>query len=203
MRAVTTWLLLWGVFAAHDPVLGQEQSRFPFAGVPFGGGTGGDSISGVVVEVDGSSITVAAFEKKIERYIPVRGGKDRVEVQVIPAQPARRFIATGPLAKGSFLKDGTPGAQYRLSDVKVGDHVQFDWRRINGVDETHYIRIQRRPGGKIPASPGEKPGEVKPYHEVANAIHAFEEHGTAIPYTYHPGGKYPQVAPPPRPVIRK
>lgn len=184
-------------------VADNPPSRAPYAGVATPGGTVHDDIDGIVTRVDKNSITVAGFEKKIEKFVPITGGKYRVEIQIVPAQAARRFSAVGPLATGGFLEHGIPSAQYRLSDVRVGDQVYFDWRTFEGVDEVHYIMIKRRPGGKVPPSPGEKAGEKHPHHERMNAQQAFEERGEAIPYEYHPGGSQKQVAPPPRAVKPK
>ena len=38
---------------------------------------------------------------------------------------------------------------------------RFDWRRIDGVDRFDYVWIQIRPGGEVPLSPTEKPGEPR------------------------------------------
>jgi hypothetical protein len=155
----------------------------PFAGVPNGGGDEGDSRFGTVTAVDQGTITVAAEAKKIEQY-DAKG--QFVKTIIIPPQPPRKFTAVGPLAEGGYLKDGIPMAQYRLSDVKVGDKVSFDWRRVGNVYEVHYVSIYRRPGGRVPPSPGEKPGEPNPWHEKANALQDLEEKGTPLPEKYRP-----------------
>lgn len=116
---------------------------------------------------------------------------------IIPAQPSRKFTAVGPLAEGGYLKAGIPRAQYRLSDVKVGDKVFFDWRRVGNVYEVHYVGISRRPGSRVPPSPGEKPGEKNAWHERCNAFQDWEERGIPIPDKYHPGGHQAGIAPPP------
>jgi hypothetical protein len=157
--------------------------------------TDGDTCYGIVTAVDAKSITVADGGKIITRYIPVPGQPDREEVTVIPPKPSRLFIAFGPLANGGHLEHGTPSAQYRLSDVKVGDKVFFDWWRFEGVDYVHYVKIDRRPGGKVPPSPAEKPDEKNPWHEKANAYQELEEKGTPLPEKFRP--KLPPQLPPP------
>lgn len=164
--------------------------RAPFAGLPNGAGDEIGSCGGTVTAVDKGSITVTAEPKKIEQY----SAKGKLEkIIIVPAQPPRKFTAVGPLAEGGYLKDGVPKAQYRLSDVKVGDKVFFDWVRFGQVYQVHYVGIYRRPGGRVPPSPGEKPGEEKPWHEYAQALQDLEEKGIPLPEKYQP--KLPPMPP--------
>lgn len=160
-------------------------ARAPYAGLPLlaPGAQEHDTCGGTVTAVDKGSISVAAEAKKIEQY---NAKGEFVKAIIIPAQPPRKFTAVGPLAEGRFLKDGSPWAQYRLSDVKVGDKVFFDWLRFGNVYQVHYVSIRRRPGGRVPPSPGEKPGEKNPWHEKANAFQDLEEKGIPLPEKYQP-----------------
>lgn len=150
----------------------------PFAGLPTGGGDEGGKCSGTVTAVDEGSITVASGAQKLTAYTATG---EFMKTIAIPAGPPRKFTAVGPLAEGGYLKDGFPNAQYRLSDVRVGDKVFFDWRRVGKVYEVHYVSIYRRPGGRVPRSPGEPPGEEHPWHERANAYQDLEEKGIPLP----------------------
>ena len=157
--------------------------RVHFAGVPMGGGEQSDSLSGTVFAVDKTSITVDAEPKRIEQW---NAKGEFVRTIIIPPQPPRTFQAVGSLAQGGYPRDGLPRYQYRLSDVKVGDKVSFDWRRINGVYQTHYICIFRRPGGRVPPSPAEKQDEKDPWHDRCNAFQDLEEKGIPLPEKYRP-----------------
>ena len=172
----------------------------PYAGLPLGGGDGGESISGTVTAVDGVSITVAADEQRITQYTHdlVRGHVIAEKLIIIPPQPPRQFVAVGSLAEGSYLKNGKAGRQYRLADVKVGDKVWFDWRLVGDVAEVHYVSIFRRPGGKVPPSPAEKLDEKNPWHERCNAFQNLEEKGIPLPEKFRPK---PVEPPPPIPPI--
>lgn len=182
---------------APPPRTAQVFLRGPVAGcpTPVQGMTKSDTCYGTVTAVDKESITVADVGKIITRYIPVPGQPDREEVTIIPPQPPRRFIAHGPLAKGGYLEHGSPASQYRLSDVKVGDKVFFDWWRFEGTDYVHYVRIDRRPGGRVPPSPAEKPGEENPWHEKANAYQDLEEKGIPLPEKFRPTRAVPPKPP--------
>jgi hypothetical protein len=163
-----------------------------YAGAAITGGDAAGRRGGLVTGVGKQSITVATDEQRWQVY-DAKG--NFVRMDIIPAQPPRTFTAIGPLAEGGFLKAGHPPHQYRLSDVKVGDKVSFDWRRVGQVYEINALCIYRRPGGRVPASPGEKPGEKNPWHERANAYQDLEEKGIPLPAKY--GGPR-EVAPPPR-----
>lgn len=186
------------VAVAPQPRVAQVFLMHPYAGGPtvVKGATDMGTNVGIVTGIGNKSINVAFGEAKISRLVPVPGQGDVEIVTVIPAQPSRLFIAIGPLANGEYLEHGTPAAQYRLSDVKVGDKVFLDWWRFEGADYIHYVRIERRPGGKVPPSPAEKPDEKNPWHEKANAYQELEEKGTPLPEKFRPK----PLPPPPRPL---
>lgn len=171
----------------------QPPSRL-YPGLPNFGGDESGSCYGMVTAVGKRTIVAQAQEQKILQY---NAKGEFVRTIVIPAQPPRTFTAIGPLAEGGYIKAGHPSDQYRLSDVRVGDMVGFDWRRVGEVYEIHYVRISRRPGGRVPPSPGEMPDAKIKYHERVQSLQDWEEKGTPIPDKYHPGGGQTGIAPPP------
>lgn len=152
--------------------------------------------------------------------IRVENGHDRLDLhpevgQVVTLhledQPARRFVARGALAEGSYSKREMWGSTYRLADVQIGDRVKVNGTVLNGVEYIEAISIRRRPGGRVPPAPGQVADPLfipndsrfkdpQPwYHERMNAEQDWEERGVPIPDKYHPGGPIPGVAPMPRP----
>jgi len=124
----------------------------------------------------------------------------------------RRFEVDEWLAGGGFDPAVRHWDVYPLSAVQVGDVVLLrithyePYGRVKGATASdnrynicHGISIQRRPGGKVPPSWVEMPNK---HHERMQILQDWEEKGVPLPYRYHPGGPWPQLAPPPRPVKR-
>lgn len=101
-------------------------------------------------------------------------------------QKPRRFPAGQDLRAGGFDSRATPRFSYRLADVRIGDEVVASCELVGGVDSCRRIKIHRRPGGRVPPAPGQKPDDPNPYHEQANAEQEFEEFGTPLPDKYDP-----------------
>jgi hypothetical protein len=143
---------------------------------------------GTVTAVAGNTIRVAAAPSQVSRedYDRVSGALISVTTEFIPAQPPREFVAEGPLAHGKYLEGGNTWSQFRFADIKVGDKVWFDWREVNGVRYFASICIWRRPGGKVPLSATEKPGEERLWLERANAFYELKEFGTPLPEKFRP-----------------
>lgn len=110
----------------------------------------------------------------------------RVEVHLRADQPLRKFPAAGPLAEGRYVRTGLAARTYRLADVRAGDEVSITCERVDGVDHCATIQIERRPGGRVPVAPGQKPGDRDVWHEQANAYQDFEERGIPLPEKYDP-----------------
>ena len=116
-------------------------------------------------------------------------------------EPLRSFDVTDGLASGGYETDARPWDTYPLSEVRVGDEVRL---RICQFPKKYNvccgISIERRPGGRVPPAPGEDPDTRIKHHEWMQAEQDWEEKGIPLPYKYHQGGPWPQLAPPPREV---
>jgi hypothetical protein len=148
----------------------------------------------------------------------------------------KQFLASETLAAGKIpleprpkpLQRQTysvmPSSMYRLTDVKVGDWVLIHYTSLNGVDICDHIRIQKRPGGRVPPLPEEAerlrnpveslkaklppgtplPPELLrrqhiPYHEYMNAYWDLEDMGIPFPEKFGKDRRFP-AAPMPRAV---
>ena len=91
---------------------------------------------------------------------------------------------------------------YRLVDVQIRDQVMLDCGLVNGEWVFNGIRINRRPGGRVPPAPGDYddgPFKGAPkWHDGINALQDWEERGIPIPDKYHPRGNQAGIAPMPR-----
>jgi hypothetical protein len=130
------------------------------------------TFGGIVTAVDKVSITVACGERRVERYGPGPDGKFVLEKIIIWKAQEREFLGCAELASGKFKRTRFAGAEatYRLSDVKVGDHVEVGYIRLNGVDIAEDICIRCRPDGLVPPAPGEDPKEPNKWHEGRNKL---------------------------------
>ena len=128
----------------------------------------------------------------------------------------KRFEVDEWLAGGGFDPALRHTDVYPLSAVQVGDVVRLritHYEPFGGVvgataSDNRYniclgISIQRRPGGKVPPSWGENENDRNKHHERMQILQDWEEKGVPLPYAYHPGGPWPQLAPPPRVVARE
>lgn len=115
-------------------------------------------------------------------------------------QSPRRFEVSDALRLGGYSTHAVASYShsYRLADVKIGDVVRLRFERTDTYNIVDAICISSRPGGKVPAAPAQ-PKDVKmAFHEVAQAYQDWEEKGIPLPFELHPGGPWPQQAPPPR-----
>lgn len=116
-------------------------------------------VVGTITEVFPTSISVR----------PAKGG----EVETYPAHTA--------LFDGKVMKDATGLSSYRLQDAVVGDFVCLGTvKEPNGVTYCIGIRIEQRPGGRLPA--GQKWDSIHsaPW-EDRNAIADLDEFGIPLP----------------------
>jgi hypothetical protein len=97
----------------------------------------------------------------------------------------RKFPIGSILRSGKYWEGEQP-ATYRFADVKVGDQVLMYCLELNRELRCETICIRRRPGGRVPPCPGERPGCTRPWHEYANAMQDFEEKGIPLPPKYDP-----------------
>jgi hypothetical protein len=146
------------VVREDPPVEQRNQGRLTFPGV--------------VTAVDKVSITVSCGEQLVKRYGYGPDGKWGLQKIIIWKAQEREFIACAELASGKFKPTRFAGteATYRLSDVKVGDHVYVGYIRLNGVDIAEDICIYWRRGGGIPPAPGEDPKAPIKWHEARNNL---------------------------------
>jgi hypothetical protein len=97
----------------------------------------------------------------------------------------RRFVVSATLAAGDYPRSPILSQRYKLSDVNVGDIVNIDYNRINGMDICWAVGVRRRPGGRIPHG-HYPPDSLYLPHEQAQALQDFEEHGIPLPEKYRP-----------------
>jgi hypothetical protein len=149
----------------------------------------GRNTSGIVQGIDKDGITLYRVEVEVLhwRHDPLSGESFGVKrKETFPAVPAKNFLLAEELTKGEYVKTALPANTYRVTDVRVGDWVSIEYERRNGVDVCKALCIDRRPGGRIPPAPGEKPDAFNKYHEQANARQDWEEKRIAYPRKYWP-----------------
>ena len=120
--------------------------------------------------------------------------------------PVRRFPVGTHLAAGGFDPAESAGGTYRLADIRVGDEVTLWLEREGPEGVCRAIQIDRRPGGRVPRAPGQKPDDTDPYDGWVNAFQDWEERGIPLPDRYNiekirERGRRPMAAPqapPPR-----
>lgn len=113
-----------------------------------------------------------------------------------------RFTVSEWLAGGGFDPALRHLDVYPLSAVRVGDRARL---RNSGADKhcpqaayvCFEVSIQRRPAGQVPPSWGEQPSSRSRQHERMQTYQDWEEKGVPLPFHLHPGGPWPQLAPPP------
>jgi hypothetical protein len=150
--------------------------------------------SGVVRAIDRDSITVELFEMKEQAVRPGPDGKPLVVWEnLIPAVPAKPYKFMPLLAEGKTANRFGAEYGYRPADVRAGDVVYVVYSRIAGVDYCDHIAIRRRPGGKVPPSPLDKPDDPRAWHVRMNAEQEAEEARIAPPREVKPPG--PAIAP--------
>jgi hypothetical protein len=168
----------WNATPPGDPIKDPESWTFT------GRGTGGFVQS---VGKDGITLYRPAMDVLHLRHDPLTGDPLGVtKKDTLPAWPAKTFLLGEELAKGEYIKTASPPDTYRITDVRVGDWVCIKYDRRNGVDICRTICIHRRPNGRVPPAPGEKPDEFRKYHEGANASQDWEENRLPYPRKYWP-----------------
>jgi hypothetical protein len=153
-----------------------------------------------------------------------------------PGEPPKEFALSDDLAAGRVPSKPhvipasprgyrvPPEFMYPLTDVKVGDVVVIYYTHLGNLDICDHIRIQKRPGGRVPPLPEEaekliNPAErvrsvlppgtplpkawqdavYIPYHERQNAYWDLEDKGIPYPEKFGDKRRWP-VAPMPREV---
>ena len=105
-------------------------------------------------------------------------------------RPPRKFRASKTLASGGYGGFADSG-MYRLADVRVGDEVDLEIQRVDGVWECTGVCIRRRPGGRVP--PGREATSIQfpavAWHERMNAEQDWEEKGIPLPDKFIPPWK--------------
>ncbi|MBX9627779.1 MAG: hypothetical protein K2X82_28535 [Gemmataceae bacterium] len=171
------------------------------------------TVEGVVTAVDGTSVTIRGFDLRYtdigrrNLFLVSVGGRPPVlcvkveqtrhvlaltlptgEVMYVQraALPARRFPVDRVLAAGGFHEEEMLGSTYRLADVRVGDEVTLWLQRDGPEGVCRAVQIERRPGGRVPPAPGERPDDPDPYHAWVNAYQDWEERGIPLPDKYDP-----------------
>ena len=97
-----------------------------------------------------------------------------------------RSFPVGMILRSGGFWEGEHPRTYRLVDVKVGDRVSITCLKLNEELRCETICIQRRPGGRVPPCPDEKPDSLLKWHERANAYQDFEEQGIPLPARFDP-----------------
>ncbi len=110
--------------------------------------------------------------------------RDRIAIQLKTGK-IQQFPVGMVLRSGRYYEDEHPST-YRLADVKIGDRVDIACLELNGELQCETICIHRRPGGRVPPCPGERPDTNLKWHERANAYQEFEEKGIPLPARFDP-----------------
>ena len=110
--------------------------------------------------------------------------RDRIAIQ-LPNGKIQQFPVGMVLRSGRYYENESPST-YRLADVKIGDRVDIACLELNGELQCETICIHRRPGGRVPPCPDEKPDTYLKWHERANAYQDFEEKGIPLPAKFDP-----------------
>lgn len=142
--------------------------------------------SGYVESITKDGITLYWPKREMLRlrYDPMTGALIDEKKETLPAVPAKTFPLGKELAAGEYMKPADADMTYRITHVRVGDRVSIEYDRRNGVDICKMIRIERRPGGRVPPAPGEKADTFRKHHEGANANQDWEENRTPYPRKY-------------------
>lgn len=112
----------------------------------------------------------------------------------------RSFALSAPLRAGDYDRKSFRHApfSYRVQDLQLGDQVEVYYNRVGGEGLCTEICIIKRPGGRVPPAPGQKPDDVYKWHEIQNAWADWMDYGIPLPDKYHPGGHQAGIAPMPR-----
>lgn len=152
------------------------------------------------------AVELVRSEQTPDAWILTPAGGEPVVLKLAD-QPVRRFVVRGPLAEGEYDPTQMAGSTYRLADIRVGDRVSIKGVRGFGVEFVEVVSIKRRPGASVPPAPGDlkrPPPLNQPwYHEMMDAMQAFEEKGTPLPEGFHEFKRWVHPAPPPREVPPK
>lgn len=118
------------------------------------------------------------------RTEPISGEPLELKEIAVALVLGKKFLLDKELAKGGYLKTASGGWTYRITDVRVGDRVEIEYDRRDGIDICKKIRIDRRPNGLVPPAPGEKPDEFRKWHEEKNADQDWEVSRMPYPRKY-------------------
>jgi len=129
-------------------------------------GNGFDKIGGRILAVTKNAVTVSITEDF--------NNKKTNEVLTYPFHTR--------LASGSFNLLQSDSYSYRRDDLKAGDYVALRILTLdNKIEYCVSLSIVERPGGKIPPTIRNTPGDWQPYHEWRNAHRSFENDKIALP----------------------
>lgn len=162
MLIVATTLALSGRLVLL-PIAGQEGRATPATPLEVAPEPGlripinGEFFRGTVTELTRDTITLRLSTEKL------------------------RSFPLGMLLRSGRFWEGEHPMTYRLVDVKVGDRVSIACLKLNEELRCETICIQRRPGGRVPPCPDEKPDSNRKWHEYVNAKQDFEEKGIPLP----------------------
>jgi hypothetical protein len=175
MRHVATVLVLIGITtrSGGDEIPDGGSRLAQKAGLQFVNG----SFTGRVQDVTVDSITIIGDGIQCVGDHIIRGTK--------------RYFASETLLRGEMGKRLGYGDMYRLKDVKTGDVVSIFYDRISDRYICTHIAILRRPGGRVPPSPGEPENSIFRHHERMNAQQDLEEKGIPLPAKYAPPSSAP------------
>lgn len=183
---------------------------------------------GTVTAVTPTALTLSSPGWREGRQV-IRDGKCINIWAQTPPHAVKQFQWSRALAAGgppgnrgdqpsSPLGVGQPSEnyRYRVNDIQVGDTIEMFYCRVDGVDVCDSFSIIRRPGGKVPPSPGDEnlravvnrtelTLNTSRHHERCQAYQEWELNGTPLPKWLWNGGEqlnlnppYPPTAPLPR-----
>jgi hypothetical protein len=110
------------------------------------------------VGVDDWLVRCGEFEWRDRDYIVTLLSRETVTIREAD-QPTRRFPVTPDVWAGRVDHDKDMTFIHRLSDARVGDHIVLRLTGADGAEACAGVRIQGRPGGRVPYPKLDPPGD--------------------------------------------
>lgn len=149
-------------------------------------------ILSVVIAVAGSSLKLPP---RLTEFSPASGLLEKVRgvvvsvngdatITIVPdgQAKAKSYPLHDHLKAGRHQPKASAGFSYHTGQLQKGDvvslHTYGEWKATYCVD----IQIWKRPGGLVPMSPADTPGQPGAYHDMRNQQIAREARGVPKPF---------------------